>query len=63
MKKKTSTTGLKKRQLKRMSKALGIPFTDIKEVVDDLISMDLLHNIKDDEWEVFDGKEWQKLKL
>jgi len=63
MKKEIGTNKPKKSQLKRMSKALGIPFADIKKVVNDLISMDLMHYIKDDEWEVFDGKEWQKLKL
>ena len=53
----------KQRQLKKISIALGLPLAEIKEVVDDQISMELLHNIKDDEWEVFDGKEWQKLQL
>lgn len=51
-----------KKHIKEIA-ALGVPEKDIKRVINDLLSMDLLRINKDDELEVFDGKEWQNIKL
>ena len=54
---------LKKRQIKKLAASFGLPINDVKKAANDLIDMDLLRVNKDDDLEVFDGKEWQRIKL
>lgn len=54
---------LKKKQIKKLAASFGLPENDVKKAANDLIDMNLVRVNKDNELEVFDGKEWQQIKL
>ncbi len=54
---------MKKCDAKKMALALGISTKEVLVVTEDMQRMGILKHIKDREWRLFDGREWQPLTI